>query len=95
MVEMRWVTPPGTTTKAPTLQWRNRKADPWGGLTMWDDWRDVPTVVVPTKREPWTAKEKGRLAGDGAACPNDHDPDCRWPQCMCREPWPRHEPPNV
>jgi hypothetical protein len=49
MVDLRWVTPPGTTTKAPTLQWRSRKADPWGRLTLWDDWQDVPTAVVAPK----------------------------------------------
>lgn len=43
-------------------------------------------VRVPTpKREPWTAKEKGLIAGDGKPCPNNHDPDCRWPQCNCRQ----------
>ena len=31
-----------------------------------------------------TAKQKGLRAGDGELCPNDHDPDCRWPQCNCR-----------
>ena len=31
-----------------------------------------------------TAKQKGLRASDGELCPNDHDPDCRWPQCMCR-----------
>ena len=37
------------------------------------------------RREPWTALEKGLIAGDCRPCPNDHDPDCRWPQCVCRE----------
>lgn len=31
-----------------------------------------------------TAKQQGLVAGDGQPCPNDHDPDCRWPQCNCR-----------
>lgn len=32
-----------------------------------------------------TAAQKGLIAGDGKACPNDHDPDCRFPQCNCRQ----------
>ena len=31
-----------------------------------------------------TAKQRGTIAGDGHLCPNDHDPDCRWPECRCR-----------
>jgi hypothetical protein len=31
-----------------------------------------------------TAKQAGLVAGDGQPCPNDHDPDCRWPNCNCR-----------
>lgn len=31
-----------------------------------------------------TAKQQGIVAGDGQLCPNDHDPDCRWPECLCR-----------
>ena len=42
-----------------------------------------PVQVEP--REPFTAKAKGLIAGDGQPCPNDHDPDCRWPQCLCRD----------
>lgn len=34
---------------------------------------------------PFTCKQKGVIAGDGRPCPNDHDPDCRRPQCRCRE----------
>ena len=30
-----------------------------------------------------TAKAAGIIAGDGLPCPNDHDPDCRWPDCLC------------
>ena len=93
MVELRWTTPEGTTTDTPKLQWRNRKADPWGCLTLWEDWQDVPFAVVP--RPPvralhptWddfkTAKQQGVVAGDGLPCPNDHDPDCGWPNCNCR-----------
>ena len=47
MVELRWTTPEGTTTKPATLQWRSRVADPWGKLTLWTDWQDVPTVAIP------------------------------------------------
>lgn len=35
------------------------------------------------KREPWTANEKGVIAGNGQPCPNNHDPDCLWPDCNC------------
>ncbi len=38
-----------------------------------------------------TALQAGAIAGDGKPCPNDHDPDCRWPQCNCRT----REPPNA
>ena len=31
-----------------------------------------------------TAKQQGLVAGDGEPCWNDHDPDCRWPDCNCR-----------
>ena len=47
MIELRWVVPPGTTTQPPRLQWRSRKADPWGQFTLWTDWTFVPTVVMP------------------------------------------------
>ena len=55
MIELRWTTPQGTTTKPPTLQWRSRVADPWGRLTLWDEWQDVPTVVLPKRPppQPW------------------------------------------
>lgn len=33
----------------------------------------------------FTPKKRGDLAGDGKPCPNDHDPECRWPQCNCRQ----------
>jgi hypothetical protein len=32
-----------------------------------------------------SAKQAGIVAGDGKPCPNDHDPDCRWPNCRCRD----------
>lgn len=32
-----------------------------------------------------TPYRRGEIAGDGKPCPNDHDPDCRWPQCNCRQ----------
>lgn len=47
MVELRWTTPEGTTTKRPVLQWRCRQQNPWGEWTMWGDWQDVPTTVIP------------------------------------------------
>lgn len=31
-----------------------------------------------------TPLKRGDLAGDGAPCPNDHDPTCQWPHCNCR-----------
>lgn len=31
-----------------------------------------------------TPAQRGELAGDGKPCNNDHDPDCRWPDCLCR-----------
>jgi hypothetical protein len=37
-----------------------------------------------TVREAFTAKAKGVIAGDGQPCPNDHDPHCAWPDCLCR-----------
>lgn len=47
MVEMRWVTPEGTTTTPKVLQWRSRMADPWGRFRLWSEWTDVPIVVLP------------------------------------------------
>lgn len=32
-----------------------------------------------------TPAQRGEIAGDGNPCNNDHDPDCRWPDCRCRE----------
>lgn len=32
-----------------------------------------------------TPAQRGEIAGDGKPCNNDHDPDCRWPGCRCRE----------
>jgi hypothetical protein len=32
-----------------------------------------------------TPSQRGEIAGDGKPCNNDHDPDCRWPDCRCRE----------
>ena len=40
-----------------------------------------------TKPSDWSPADRGELAGDGKPCPNKHDPDCRWPQCMCRAQW--------
>ena len=72
MVELRWVLPPGTTTKPPTLQWRTRKADPCGLLTLWEDWQDVPTAVVPeVPRTPpavFGAQTFGRWVDSGCWC---------------------------
>lgn len=31
-----------------------------------------------------TPYQRGEMAGDGKPCNNDHDPDCRWPDCICR-----------
>lgn len=31
-----------------------------------------------------TPAQRGEVAGDGNPCNNDHDPDCRWPDCLCR-----------
>lgn len=31
-----------------------------------------------------TPYQRGQMAGDGKPCNNDHDPDCRWPDCICR-----------
>lgn len=47
---------------------------------------DVLTAMrmAPTWAEFKTAKQAGIVAGDGQPCPNDHDPDCRWPNCNCR-----------
>lgn len=54
--------------------------------TLWDakidaaraaqDGGDVALFTTPAQR--------GELAGDGKPCNNDHDPDCRWPDCLCR-----------
>lgn len=33
----------------------------------------------------FTPLQRGEMAGDGKPCPNNHDPDCRWPQCNCRQ----------
>lgn len=32
-----------------------------------------------------TPSQRGEIAGDGKPCNNEHDPDCRWPDCRCRE----------
>ena len=37
--------------------------------------------------EPWTAKQNGQVAANGKPCPNDHDPECCWPNCNCFKPW--------
>lgn len=31
-----------------------------------------------------TPAQRGEIAGDGKPCNNNHDPDCRWPDCNCR-----------
>jgi hypothetical protein len=49
----------------------------------------IYTAGVNPCAEPFTAKAKGVVAGDGKPCPNDHDPECGWPDCNCRLPWPR------
>ena len=33
----------------------------------------------------FTPAQRKELAGDGMPCLNNHDPDCRWPKCNCRE----------
>lgn len=39
-------------------------------------------MMPPTiKCEPQQVK----LAGDGKPCPNYHDPECCWPNCLCRQ----------
>lgn len=38
-----------------------------------------------TVRDAFTAKAKGVVAGDGQPRPNDHDPNCHWPDCLCRD----------
>lgn len=50
MIELRWTTPEGTTTKQPTLQWRMSVAvDASGAFCPGAPgaWQDVPTLVVP------------------------------------------------
>lgn len=32
-----------------------------------------------------TAVQAGLLADDGRPCLNDHDPQCDWPRCNCRQ----------
>lgn len=39
-----------------------------------------------------TPMQRGELAGDGKPCPNNHDPDCRWPTCKCRDREAAHPP---
>lgn len=48
-------------------------------------------ALHPTRHEFKTAKQAGLLAGDGQPCNNDHDPDCRWPECNCRSITPATE----
>lgn len=47
-------------------------------------WMPLPKPPVAAQLEPFTAKEKGVIAGDGQPCLNDHDPYCGWPNCLCR-----------
>ena len=47
--ELRFVTPPHTTTKQPRLQqrWHRAEFNIWGHLAGWKyEWRDVPTEIV-------------------------------------------------
>lgn len=94
MVELRWTVPAGTSTKPPKLQWRLLVAvDASGAFCpgLPGEWRDVPFAVVPVQPQGrpifQTALQAGLMAGDGKPCHNDHDPDCRWPQCNCRTVW--------
>lgn len=43
------------------------------------------SVFRAARSEFKTAKQAGLVAGDGRPCPNNHDPDCRWPDCNCRQ----------
>ena len=71
MVELRWTTPEGTTTKPPKLQWRSRAADPWGRLTLWTEWQDVPTVLVPREPATWVCPNCG-IDRFKAECPKGY-----------------------
>ena len=85
MVELRWKTPEGTTTKLPTLQWRNRAPDPWGRWTLWTDWQDAPTVVMPREAAA-TARTECAANGNSGCIYGPHGPgkseQCEW----CGEP---------
>ena len=74
MIELRWATPEGTTTKPPTLQWRHKFAPiPSSGMlieTPWSEWQEVPTVVIP--RPPYVhdfARCTKRMQALGVAYP--------------------------
>jgi hypothetical protein len=51
-------------------------------LCAWDVLKEKR--LPPKLPEFKTASQAGLVAGDGQPCPNDHDPDCRWPNCNCR-----------
>lgn len=45
-----------------------------------------PAEAAPKQKARWwSPADRGELAGDGKPCPNTHDPDCRWPRCLCRK----------
>lgn len=75
MVELRWITPEGTTTKPPRLQWRSRAMDPWARWTLWTEWQDVPTVVTPAALAPVAVPTTPALASQGQ---HDAPPPIAW-----------------
>ncbi len=59
-IELRWVTPPHTTTKSPVLQIRQAYIDSQTGY-FWGEWADVPLVVVsPTDTQPADPDQQSR-----------------------------------
>lgn len=58
-----------------------------GGSAWVDNWRVYRAMLAAAPTPPAQPAEiKPQLvAGDGMPCPNTHDPQCGWPDCMCRK----------
>ena len=62
MIELRWTTPAGTTTRPPVLQFRMLLAvDASGAFCSGPpgEWKDVPISVVPAPVFDWKPKHPG------------------------------------